>query len=272
MLDRLKGRAALASIARSRVAQFLALGACIFTVAPRTEGAPAIEAVEERALQDELLYREALRLGLDRDDSIVRERLIQKVLFLAEDLGGATREPSDADLRAFFEATRARWTRPTAVRFVHVFAANVESLGALRSKVVAWSAGAPADAVPPFGESFPLSRAVLGRAAEIEARYGSAVAAEALRAPLGAWSQPVQSKYGFHLVRVVERRDERPATFDEARDELKLSYLIARREEATASFLDHALSRYRVSLDGKRVTTLSSSPRTAARGGPSAED
>jgi hypothetical protein len=131
-------------VARSRLTHFLVIGAALFALAPspargrsvhidpgdlaaqraeerRRLGVSALSdaearAVEARAVEDEILYREALRLGLDHGDSIVRRRLVQKVLFLAEDLGGASREPREADLRAYFEATRERSPSRTASR------------------------------------------------------------------------------------------------------------------------------------------------------------
>src|SRR5207247_1607670 len=133
--------AALAT--RHRALQFLVLGGLLFALAPKPGssrdialdsrslaalqeaqvqrlGRAALDddearEVQARTIQDEILYREGLRLGLDRDDNVVRQRLIQKVLFLAEDLAGVTATPSEAELRAFFDATRAQWTRPARV-------------------------------------------------------------------------------------------------------------------------------------------------------------
>src|SRR4051794_33212311 len=102
----------MTSLLRSRLLQFLVLGAIIFAVAPRgaapgrislkgdylralevaeasRRASAAGAEVERRAIEDEVLYREALRLGLDQGDPLVRGHLIQKVLLLAEDLGGA---------------------------------------------------------------------------------------------------------------------------------------------------------------------------------------
>ncbi len=289
----------LRAIVGTRLAQFVLIGGAIFAltqpqlradevrVSParltamaeqeaRRVGVPALgptelKALETRAIQDEILYREALRLGLAESDGIVRERLIQKVLFLAEDLGGASREPTEEDLRAFFEATKQRWSRPASLRFVHVFAAHADAVQALRAKLDQWSAPSP-DAAPPFGEAFPISRSVVAPVAEIEARYGAEFAAAAALAPLGEWTEPIASKYGFHLVRVSAREEGRPATYEEQREELKLDYLIARREQATAAYLARALPRYRVSIDDRRVDALSALPRTSARSSASAED
>lgn len=70
-------------------------------------------------------------MALDKGDPIVRERLIQKLLLLVEDVGGASRPPTDADLRAYFDATRAQWRRPERVHFVHVFATTKAKLPGL---------------------------------------------------------------------------------------------------------------------------------------------
>src|SRR5262249_52784083 len=78
--------------------------------------------VDERALEDEILYREGLKLGFERNDPIVRQRVVQKTLFLAEELAGASEPPTDAELRRFYDETRARWKRPPRVHFVHVLA------------------------------------------------------------------------------------------------------------------------------------------------------
>jgi hypothetical protein len=229
-------------------------------------------AVEERAVEDEILYREALRLGLDRNDGIVRSRLEQKVLFLAEDMGGASREPTEEDLRSYFAKTQARWTEAAAVRFVHVFAAHEAAAEGLRDEVTAWSKTAAADGVPPFGESFPLARTVVARVGEVSARYGADFGDRVQKAPVGEWIGPIASKYGYHLVRVVERLDERPATFEESRSEVTLAYLIARREEATGAYLRQAFARYRVWVGDERALLPPTVARTAARGAASGED
>src|SRR5688572_17333638 len=118
----------LRALARSRTAHFFLIGGCIFAVSPSPEGGreihiepsllaalrdaearrlgkPALSPeearnVDARAIEDELLYREALRLRIDEGDAIVRQRLLQKLLVLAEDMEGASRPLTDDELRA----------------------------------------------------------------------------------------------------------------------------------------------------------------------------
>ena len=132
-------RAWFPRLARDRLAQFVALGGALFVLAPgprnghdvsfsseqldALHGAQArrlgkarltedeARTVDERAMQDEVLYREGLRLGFAESDDVVRQRVIQKALFLAEELGGAAHLPSEDELRRFYDQTRAEWRR-----------------------------------------------------------------------------------------------------------------------------------------------------------------
>lgn len=290
-------RGALARAARSHVVHFLVLGGAIFALAPRPEGDRDIHltraqltalygaegrrtargadedrrrAIDARAIEDEILYREALRLGLDRGDGIVRQRLIQKVIFLAEDLGGAANRPTDADLRAYYEATRDRWRAPEKWRLVHVFAGpgKRDELAALLPRVIAEGSG---DTPPALGDAFPIPRSVTASRAEIEREYGESFMRAVAGMREGAWSEPVESRYGLHLVKVVAHEEPRQETFEEARPRLKLAHLVDRKEKALRSYLEQAFERYRVDVDGQAVTSYVSSGRASPERQP-AED
>jgi hypothetical protein len=288
--------ARLAPLARSRTLHFLLIGGLIFALAPRREdptrvrlttrdfealhamhatrlGVPALPSaqareIDARAIDDEILYREALRLGLDRGDNVVRQHLVQKMLLLAEDMAGATRAPTEEDLRAYYDATRARWTRDGTVRFLHVFATRRETAVALAADVRAWAE----PGAPMLGDAFPASRDVTSRRDAVAAVYGEPFAAAVFAQPLGAWSEPIESKLGWHLVRVVSRDEERPASFDEVRDALGLEWAVDRRHAAVAAFLARAYDRYDVEVDGVRAARGPHAARLARRFDPSGED
>jgi peptidyl-prolyl cis-trans isomerase C len=273
------GRYAAGVATRHRALQFLVLGGFLFALAPKPGssrdialdsrslaalqeaqvqrlGRAALDddeagEVQARAIQDEILYREALRLGFDRDDNVVRQRLVQKVLFLAEDLAGVTATPSEAELRAFFDATRAQWTRPARVRFVHVYAGPTgrDRLTGLRDQAIAATSFAPGQA-PDLGDAFPLPRSATATHDELAAEFGPGFADAVFALRPGTWSVPIASRHGWHLVEVVERTEAGPATFDEVRGRLPLTYLVARKKQATADFLRQAATRYRITIDG----------------------
>lgn len=282
----------VAAVVHSRLVHFLVLGGLLFALAPQPDAArdirldgttfrtleaaqarrlakPALAAEEStavqlRAVEDEILYREAIRLGLDKNDNIVRQRLIQKVLFLAEDLAGTLRTPSEQELSAFFDSTRSQWIRPAHIRLLHVYAgpAHRELLAGLRDQVIQAEAAEPG-AAPPLGEAFALSRLVDADRDDVTTMYGSSFADAVFGIGLEEWSQPVPSRFGWHLVKVLKRSEPRPATFEEVRSKLPLLYLAMRKKQATAAFLEQAEQRYRVTIDGRPVTHFTFSGRVA---------
>jgi hypothetical protein len=281
---------------RERLVHFALLGAVIFWIAPASRddtrisltsgelaalhaaqaqrlGVAVLDTghtaeVDRRAIEDEVLYREALRLGLDRGDAVVRRHLVQKMLVLAEDLAGATREPSSDQIAAYFARTRDRWRVAERLHAIHVFAARRETLVAIADQVRASPPGTP----PPLGDAFPHNRDLRGSRDDLAATYGGDFAAAVDQLPTGTWSAPIQSRFGWHLVELVERDTGRPAELAEVADRVRLEYAIERRHDAIAQFLAQAFARYQVDIDGQLVSSYEPTPRLALRTQPSAED
>jgi peptidyl-prolyl cis-trans isomerase C len=282
----------LRPVLESRLFQFAVLGSLLFAVAPRPpsprdidirsdrlaalraaeatrNGAPALSdteahAVDQRELEDEILFREGIRLGLDKNDGIVRQRIVQKVLFLAEEMAGASARPTDAELRAFFDANREQWSHPEELRLTEIYRHD-------RAVFDDWLAGRKTGDPPP-GEPAPVDRELTGDSDKLKTILGPSFVEGLTNAPTGAWVGPIQSAYGWHLVRIEERRPGRAAQFDEVRQAVTEAYSLYRREEATASFLKEAFARYRVEVDGKPLTTFTPSRRLAFRAVASGED
>jgi hypothetical protein len=227
--------------------------------------------VDRRAIEDEVLYREALRLGLDRDDAVIRQHLVEKMLLLAEDLGGASREPTAAEVRACFERTRDHWRLDAGVHLLHVFAVRRETLTALADEIQAADREHP-DQPPPLGDAFPRARDVRANATDLAATYGDQFADATMRLPVGAWSTPIASRFGWHAVKVLEHTPGRLAALDEVEAQVRLACAVDRRHEAIARFLAGAFARYHVDVDGAPVVDYRPTERVALRAAPSAED
>jgi hypothetical protein len=282
----------VAPLARHRLVQFAVLGGALFAVAPRTHSPDRIEvtsdrlsalraaeaarpamrmpanerdrAVDQRAIEDEILYREGVRLALDKSDGIVRQRIVQKVLFLAEEMGGASKPVDEAELRVFFEQNKGRWAMPDQHRFAQIYRHDREALAA-------WADG-PKTGDPPLGEPSPVPLEMDANRERIAQALGAPFADALASVPVGAWVGPLQSAYGWHLVRVVERRPARPARLDEVRASVVEAFTVYRRQEATAAFVKSALLRYRVTIDGKPLEGFTPSRRIAFRSVSSGED
>jgi hypothetical protein len=279
------------AITRSRLAHFFVIGALIFAVAPRERGERvdlrsstlaalrAAEAkreaapldpsraheVDARAIEDELLYREALRMSLDKGDPIVRQRLIERLLLLVEDMGGASRAPTEAELREHFDATHGDRRREDRIHFVHVFASRRDALPPHESL------DPDARDAPAAGEAFPYPRALTATHDEIARVYGNDVAAR-LEVQDRGWSAPVASPFGWHRLRIVDRTAGAALRFEDVKDEIELDFVLARRERIVGRYLSELVAKYDIRVDGDRLEGFVPTHRVAIRSDPSGED
>jgi peptidyl-prolyl cis-trans isomerase C len=201
-------------------------------------------------IREEVLCREALALGLDRDDTIVRRRLAQKMEFLTDDLVDAA-QPEDAAVREFFEKNAAQYAKAGRVSFRHVYFSR-EKRGATaetaaREALVALEKGASDEA---FGDPFLHGFEFVEREQDdVIAAFGAEFAEQLAVQPPGAWHGPVTSSYGLHLVRVEDRKEPRAAVFDDVRATVVRDLNDERRRTANREIFERLRERYRVTVD-----------------------
>jgi len=201
-------------------------------------------------LKEELLAREARSLGLEKDDTLVRRRLAQKLSFLLEDTFRLA-EPPDAELRAYFEANKARYAEGARISFRHVFfdpekRADAEgdaraALGPLNEDNVL---------VEDLGDRL-LIDPVMANADRlaIAAQLGEVFAEAVLALPVGPWEGPVQSAYGVHLVRVDHRVEPEPPVFEDLRPAVYEDWFREHQRKEVAKYFTALMERYRVEVE-----------------------
>ena len=201
-------------------------------------------------VREEVLMREALRLGLDRDDAIVRRRLAQKMEFLSEDLV-AMAPPTDDDLRAFLAANPERFRTPARFTFAQVHLDPARRRDALRGDadalLGALRAGGDARGMGDGRVLDPEQRDVARR--DVEATFGPEFAARLAELPVGDWQGPIPSAYGVHLVRVERRQPGEVPPLADVRDAVAREWTAARRAELKRAQLEGLLARYRVTIE-----------------------
>ena len=202
----------------------------------------------DEAVREEILYREALRLGLDRDDPIVRRRLAQKMTFLLEDRAAAP-APTEPEVEAHYTAHADRYREPRRTTFRHVFLSTdrradperdaAELLGALRSGGEgAWRR---------LGDPFMLLAEYAERTdRELGELFGTSFAEALADLPAGEWRGPIRSAHGVHLVRVLGRREPRLPELAAVRDRVVEDLRDARRRERNEAAFRALRARYDV--------------------------
>jgi hypothetical protein len=200
--------------------------------------------------REEVLYREGLALGLDKDDLIVRRRVVQKMRFLTEGLNPPA-EPSRAQLEAYFKAHAANYAEPARVTFSHIFfSADRGGAGAAKARAlqVLRDLGKDVARAPERGDSFPDAYDYTSQDADqLKRLFGATPISTALleQAP-GAWFGPVQSAYGWHLVRIAARTETQPATLDQVADRVRTDYLLEAQQRSNKEAFDRLARQYTV--------------------------
>lgn len=205
-----------------------------------------LAAIIRERVEEELLACEAVRLGLDRDDMIVRRRLAQKMAFASEDVA-AIPEPSEKDLQAWYDRTKDRYATPGRVAMRHIFF-NHDRPGGDRPAALAALAQVKAGRSPPSDPSLlPLSYADV-TLDDLTRDYGPAFSQAVADAPQGAWVGPVESPFGAHLIRVESRRPREIPPLADVRDDVRAAWIEDRRKAANRAYIQRLWRRYDVEI------------------------
>lgn len=213
------------------------------------EPTPAqLRTMVDNTVREEIYLREALALGLDRNDEIVRRRLAQKYQFLQGDLA-TPRTPSEPELRRWFAAHAADFAEPARRSFEQrYFAIDQRGEAAARALASAAAAKLARGEVAPDGDAFPGPKNVARLAREdAERLFGNADFARAVfAAKPGAWVGPLRSGFGWHVVRVTDSAPTRLRDFAGARGDALTAWQEQDRQARNDAAYRQLLARYTV--------------------------
>jgi hypothetical protein len=207
---------------------------------------PTVEELDymiAQRVREEVYVREALALGLDGGDAVIRQRLATKMEFLTES-GAEALEPDDATLQAHLEAHPDRFAQPALVAFQQILLAEgigVDEVAALVARLNL--GGDPGEAARPtlLPPDFPLSPARV-----IDGSFGAGFFDELVTLAPGTWAGPVETPLGEHLVRVTERREARVPPLSEIRERVLRDWRAGLTEQLREERYQALLSRYDV--------------------------
>jgi peptidyl-prolyl cis-trans isomerase C len=220
----------------------------------RPPTASELHGLIDARIREEVLYREALALGLDQGDTIVKRRLAQKMEFLAGDTS-AIAEPRREQLRTWFEENRQRFAQPSRLSFRHLYfssdhwrgaahEAALQALGELtHSRREPTSLRTPAD---PFMFLDYYSDQTPDQVASI---FGSEFADAVFRLEAeDAWQGPIKSGYGWHLVRVDGCSPERVPSFEEVESSVKQEWTLDELQNVKRRAFEEMKAHYEIVL------------------------
>lgn len=208
-----------------------------------------LDALIEEDIREEVYYREALALGLDRNDTIVRRRLRQKMEFLM-DTGANLLEPSAGELEAYFAANEQAYRLEPRLALEQIYLGNAPDQQTIARSLSALRSAPPTDPSA-LGERtlLPVQLGLSPRNA-IDGVFGEGFFELVLDISPGEWTGPVASAYGVHLVRILDNLPARTPPLDEIRDAVLRNWREAKAQEIRE--LDYAGRRKRFVVEIRR--------------------
>lgn len=210
-----------------------------------------LQSLIDQKVTEEILFREGMALGLDRNDEIVKRRIAQKMDFLAADIA-AMQEPEKAELVEWFSRNSERFALPPRASFRQLYFSPDKRGAAARNHAVAALdviAGKRADSpeVAALADPFILRTYYRNSTPDqMLKEFGPAFAAELFKLEPGGWRGPIQSGYGWHLVWIDAMEPGRIPAFEEVEADIRAAWHDARYQEVKRAALDEMRSRYTV--------------------------
>lgn len=200
-------------------------------------------------IREEVYYREALALGLDQDDTVLRRRLMQKMEFLSNDLAELN-PPDETALSYYFLGNQEKYKLPARVSFTHIYfspdkhgakafedAKNVLSeLNVLRA--------------PERGDSFMLQYDFVQETpSEVDRLFGKDFAEQLFKSEINIWQGPIKSSYGLHLVRISEKIDSRMPELASVIDKVRTDWMFEQRQNMNKEIYERFKERYEIVIE-----------------------
>jgi parvulin-like peptidyl-prolyl isomerase len=227
---------------------------------------PPTEEEQKRLIEDlvrnEIYYREAIALGLDRNDEVVKRRLRQKMEFIFEDISSWT-EPTDEELTAFLKKHGEKYLTDPQIAFLQVYVSAYKrgksTESDARRLLAQLNAGADPDTL---GDTTLLEPDVrLSPLWDIDKQFGDGFGKNLLGLKPGVWAGPIRSGFGLHLVLVKERRAGRLPELKEAGETVKRDWVVERQKELRDAAYAKIRERYSVVVEKpKAAVAIAAAP------------
>ena len=224
-----------------RVAQLAAAYEAVWRRPPSDD---ELIALVENFVREEIYYREALALGLERGDTIIRRRLQQKMEFLT-DSGAEFLEPDAGELEAYYRANQQTFQDAPHIALEQIFLGQNPALERISADLVTLQSDAATDPLSLGERTLLPSQMAVSTPTAIDSVFGAGFFDELAQLPTDVWAGPVESGYGAHLVRISDHVPARVPPLAEVRDAVLREW----RLEKAAELREQDYARLRVRYD-----------------------
>ncbi|NOX50535.1 MAG: peptidyl-prolyl cis-trans isomerase [Gammaproteobacteria bacterium] len=202
----------------------------------------------EQFVKEEIYYREARRIGLETNDTIVRRRLVQKLTFLTEDIATATPQ-DEASLNQYYQTNVDNYHLPLRISFRHRYFSSDRRDSTDNPDAAQQAAIQAVTDLDRQGDAFMLQKVFALRSQrEVGDLFGRSFAAQLINLqPQEDWQGPIKSAYGWHAIQITAREPARIQSFDQVRDRVIADAQQASREQANRAYYADLRLKYDIS-------------------------
>jgi len=219
-----------------------------------------LKSLIEKQIREQVMYREALTMGLDKNDSIVRRRLAQKVEFISSDLA-AQIEPSEADLTDYLNNHPEKFKTPGHISFVQIYLSadkhgkNLEK-EAKQLLLKLENAGHDAD-ISNLGDPFMFGQQHEQlKQHDVSRLFGKDFTDKLFSLPVGIWQGPVRSAYGLHLLKIKNKTPARQAQLATVHDKVRNEWINQQRKIIDKAFYNSLQKQYEIIIEDDDLKDL----------------
>jgi hypothetical protein len=200
-------------------------------------------------IKEEVYYREALALGLDQDDTILRRRLMQKMEFLSNDLAELN-QPDETALNTYFLDNQERYELAPRISFTHIYFSWDKRGAKVVEDAKSVLSGLNALRAPGKGDSFMMQYDFVQETPfEVERLFGKGFAERLFTLETNTWKGPIESGYGLHLVRISEKIDSQMPELASVIDKVRTDFMFEQRQRVNNEIYEKFKEHYEIVVE-----------------------
>ncbi len=215
----------------------------------RTPTETELKGLVESYIREEVFYREAVSLGLDQDDAVLRRRLMQKMEFLSNDLA-ELRTPDKKELSQYFLDHLQNYQQPPRITFTHIYFSQAKRGSSALKDAKQVLSGIIERGVLEDGDGFMLQYDFAQKTpTEVADVFGKAFAGKIFLLGTNGWQGPVESEYGFHLVQIQEKMAAQIPEFATVADQVRDDWMFEQRKKTNNKIYEKFKNQYEIIIE-----------------------
>lgn len=206
-----------------------------------------LQGIINQLVEEEILYREALKLNLDKDDIIIKRRLAQKIGFLKQE--EQSQPPTETELKEYFDSKESDYFIDERYSFSHLYFSEDKDGANRAEKALSMIIN---QMEIPDSDPFLIGKNFINKSSkDVDRDFGLGFSDNLIKVETNTWLGPFKSIYGYHLLKVSKIIPAQSPKYEKVKREVLLDYLLEQKQESMKSFIDKLKKDYEIQINPK---------------------